>query len=88
VRTLLIPFDLQTFGSSFPADTASHTALCSNDTLNDPLLSRLGDNLLRLRSIDIRGCSSVTRSAAQALASRLADRWQSGAKGDAVQYNF
>ncbi len=60
----------------------------SNDTLNDPLLSRLGDNLLQLRSIDIRGCSGVTRNAAQALAGRLADRWQSGAKGDAVQYNY
>ncbi len=62
--------------------------VCSNDTLNDPLLSRLGDNLLQLRSIDIRGCSNVSRNAAQALAGRLADRWQAMAKGDAVQFNF
>jgi hypothetical protein len=60
----------------------------SNDTLNDPLLSRLGDNLLHLRSIDIRGCSKVSRNAAQALGARLADRWQTEAKANAVQYDF
>ena len=66
--------------------TACNT--CSNDTLNDPLLSRLGDNLLQLRSLDIRGCSHVSRNGAQALAARLADRWQTAAKGNAVQYDF
>jgi len=61
---------------------------CSNECLNDPLLSRLGDNLLQLRSIDIRGCSNVSRNGAQTLGSRLADRWQLEAKSDAVQYNY
>ncbi len=60
----------------------------SNESLNDPLLSRLGDNLLQLRSIDIRGCSNVSRNGAQTLGSRLADRWQTESKGDAVQYNY
>ncbi len=59
----------------------------SNDTLNDPLLSRLADNLLNLHSIDIRGCSNVTRNAAQALGSRLGDRWQT-AKANAVLFGF
>jgi hypothetical protein len=71
----------------FEAPTLSFLAL-SNDTLNDPLLSRLGDNLLQLRSIDIRGCSKVSRNAAQALGARLADRWQMTAKANAVQYDF
>jgi hypothetical protein len=61
---------------------------CSNDTPNDLLLSRLGDNLLQLRSIDIRGCSHVSRDEAQALAARLADRRQTAAKDNAVHYDF
>jgi hypothetical protein len=72
----------------FKAPTRPFLSPDSNDALNDPLLSRLGDNLLELRSIDIRGCSKVSRNAAQALGARLADRWQMASKANAVQYDF